>query len=153
MFRSFVLSFSLRVLTWKTKQTLGVCNILLVHEELLCNNRTLWLVNILLHFKTFNKFCSVFRGALIDCKSLQSISKNEMLADICVSLFEILALNFCFPNLIYMVGICQKKNLNKKLSIFTPCNTLKGGHYQKWAHLGFALCRPLVWRPRAVPYT
>ncbi len=95
-FRSFVLSFSLRVFTWKTKQTLGVCNILPVHEVLLCNNRTLWLVHISPHFKTFNKFCNVFRGALIDCKRLQSISKSEMLADICVSLFEMLALVFFF---------------------------------------------------------
>ncbi len=39
------------------------------------------------------------------------------------------------------------------MSIFTPCNTLNGGHYPKWAHLGFALCRPLACRPRALPYT
>ncbi len=90
-----MLSFSLRVLTWKTKQTLGVCNILLVHEVLLCNNKTFWLVHISLHFITFNKFCNVFRGALIGCKCLQSISKSEMLADICVSLFEMLVLVFC----------------------------------------------------------
>jgi hypothetical protein len=49
-----------------------------------------------------NKFCNDFRGALIDCKSLQSITISEILADICVSLFEMLALVCFFSNLIIL---------------------------------------------------
>lgn len=77
-----------------------------------------------------------------------------MLADICVSLFEMLALVFVFfkSHNTWWVSAryYEKKNLNKKLSIFTPCNTLKGGHYQKWAHLGFACAGP--WSGGLGPY-
>jgi hypothetical protein len=89
-------------------------------------------VTISIYFKTSDKFCSVFRGALIEHKKFRGYF------NIGNSLFEMATLVFKIVLVItgmYLAGTTQYRGKNVEIKnpyILMPYHSFSHRHYQNW---------------------